>query len=95
MTEREMRIMEDHTRALNANTRTMERIIPLLEVMASKKFLDYISSAADTNLTAARRMESAASDFMSVLKKMEEVAESNNTAANRMLEAAEINRNNS
>ena len=95
MTDREMRIMEEHTRALNANTRAIERIAPVLEVIASKKFLDYIVTASDTNLTASRRMESASMDFMSALKKMEEVVENNNTAANKMLEAAEINKSNS
>ena len=91
MTDREMRIMEEYTRALNAHTRAIERIAPALELLASKKYVDYIVTAADTNLTASRRMESSAMDFGGVVKKLEEIAQKNDAAARKMLEAAEMN----
>ena len=59
MTDREMRIMEDHTRALQANTRAMQELIPLLQVFASKKFVDMMANNADTVMGAARKIENA------------------------------------
>lgn len=93
MTDREMRIMEDHTRALQANTRAMQELIPLLSAFASKKFVDMMANNADTVMGAARKIENAVSDFMTTTSKVVEAAVKNDEAARRMMSAAEENQN--
>lgn len=93
MTDREMKIMEDHTRALQANTKAMEQLLPLLGVLCSKKYMDAVTETADVTMHAARKMENAVQDFMGTTKKLIEASEKNEEAARRMSSAAEQNLN--
>ncbi len=93
MTDREMRIMEDHTRALQANTRAMQELIPLLQVFANKKFIDMMACNADTAMGAARKFENAVAELATTTSKVVEAAEKNDEAARRMMNAAEENQN--
>ena len=93
MTDREIRTMEEHTRALQLNTRAMQELIPLLQVFASKKYIDMMANNADTAMGAARKIENAVSDFVTTTNKVVEAAEKNDEAARRMMSAAEENQN--
>lgn len=93
MTDREMRVMQEHTDALLANTRAMQNLIPLLQVFASKKFIDMLSYNADATMGAARKFENAVSDLATTTAKVVEAAEKNDEAARRMMAAAEENQN--
>ena len=93
MTDREMRVMQEHTDALQANTRAMQELIPLLQVFATKKFIDMMACNADTAMGAARKFENAVTDLASTTAKGVEAAEKNDEAARRMMTAAEENQN--
>ena len=93
MTDKEIRIMQEHTQALQANTRAMQELIPLLSVFANKKFIEMMASNADTTMHAARKIENAVSDFVTTTQKVVEATVKNEETSRRIEDTATHLRN--
>ena len=92
MTEQEMRIMEEHTRALHLHTQAMQEIIPLLYLLTGEKHMNALEGSANRMMMAAEKIDNALFTLTRNAEMMHDASGKNVEAANKMY-AASLNRN--